>query len=109
MSYFNCCLKCQRTFTSEKEYDKHIENHRSGVKSKAVEKPEFTIQANEPAVTENFSEENADAIKAANQETTRMRKKLIQMGIEAQTMSPAQVKYRYEEEMAKIQETKGAK
>ncbi len=99
--FFNCCLKCQRTFTDENAYNAHVETHK-GAPKKTVEKPGFTISQAAAEPVGMFSEEQIDAAKEAVKETNRMKKKLIQLGIEAQTMTPEQVRSRYEEEMAKI-------
>lgn len=96
MSFFICCVKCQRTFTDKEVYEKHMQSHgqpkiAARPAPEKQEKPERTI----------LSDEDQDAKLARVRELNAKRKKLINMGIEAQTMKPAEVEARYAEEMNK--------
>lgn len=99
--FFNCCVKCQRTFTDKTEYEKHMESHKKAIREKltpaeipAVPKKSVPEQS---VLTDGEQEEK---ITAARELTTR-KKQLIAMGIEAQTMKADEVNARYEAEMEK--------
>lgn len=93
--FFNICNKCKKTFTSEAEYIKHTQSHKA--EKKAYEKKEIDLLKAEENIAPPV-EKNEDKIIETNREVNNMKKKLIAAGIEAATMTPAQVRARYEEE-----------
>ena len=96
MSFFMCCVKCQRTFTDKEVYEEHLRNHGQKKTTPAVPQPK-----EEKEVRTVRTEEDQDTKLAKARELNAKKKKLIAMGIEAQTMKPEEVEARYEEEMKK--------
>lgn len=97
--FFICCVKCQRTFTDREVYEKHLQTH-GQPKAATRSVPE---KAGKPVKPERniLSDEEQDTKLARIRELNAKRKKLINMGIEAQTMKPEEVEARYAEEMEK--------
>lgn len=94
--FFICCVKCQRTFTDKEVYEKHLQTH-GQPKASAKPAPAQTVKPERTVL----SEEDQDTKLARVRELNAKRKKLINMGIEAQTMKPEEVESRYAEEMKK--------
>lgn len=94
--FFDLCNKCKRTFTNEAEYQKHLASHNGETKAVAqrpvdeIRKPPVPV----PALDEDQRLEKIQSVK-------EKKAKLINAGIEAATMTAAEVEKRFAQEFGK--------
>ena len=96
--FFDVCVRCKRTFTSEADYNRHMAEHAAPKMKKPIDEVEERIRAEAQDVPGASVTQDDDAVLAAVRKTNVKRKKLIAAGIEAQTMTPEEVESRYAEE-----------
>lgn len=99
--FFDVCVRCKRTFTSEAEFNKHMSEHAAPKMRKPIDEVEEKIRVEAESVPGAAAAQDEDAVLAAVRKTNTKRKKLIAAGIEAQTMTPEEVEARYAEEKKK--------
>lgn len=103
MPFFECCVKCKRTFTDAGEFAEHTRLHKvERVKNEnaVVDVNPKKLEAADVPDTE-LGETEIDAEIAAVREVNAKRKELIHAGIDAQTMKPEEVESRYATEKEK--------
>lgn len=103
MNFFECCVRCKRTFTDAGEFAEHTRLHkleRMKNETPAGEaNPKKLEAANVPDTELGETEIGAEI--AAVREVNAKRKELIHAGIDAQTMKPEEVESRYATEKEK--------
>lgn len=99
--FFECCVYCVKTFTNEQEYREHMASHAR--KNKPVAEPEDNKKVPEYAKVPDtdFSERQMDQEIQQSKEFIRKRRMLVKWGVEAATMSEAEVNERYKMETIK--------
>lgn len=98
MPYFNFCNRCRMTFSKEADFVAHQQTH--GVEKKAAdERVVDKLKKRSDLLPPGDMDE--DKRLAEVQEINTKKKKLINAGIEAATMSPKEVNARYEAEFGK--------
>lgn len=103
MNFFECCVRCKRTFTDAGEFAEHTRLHkleRMKNETPAGEANPKKLEAANVPDTE-LGETEIDAEIAAVREVNAKRKELIHAGIDAQTMKPEEVESRYATEKEK--------
>ena len=103
MNFFECCVRCKRTFTDAGEFAEHTRLHkleRMKNETPAGEANPKKLEAANVPDTE-LGETEIDAEIAAVREVNAKRKELIHAGIDAQTMNPEEVESRYATEKEK--------
>lgn len=99
-SFFDVCVPCKRTFTSEAAFMEHMNAH-SASRRKSAGKADASTQGETMTARNGTSGADEDSILAAAREVNKKRKKLIAAGIEAATMTPDEVEARFAEEKKK--------
>ena len=103
MNFFECCVRCKRTFTDAGEFAEHTRMHkleRMKNETPAGEANPKKLEAANVPDTE-LGETEIDAEIAAVREVNAKRKELIHAGIDAQTMKPEEDESRYATEKEK--------
>lgn len=101
MPYFNFCNRCRMTFSNEADYIAHQQSHGPGTKA-AEERVVDKLKKRSDLLPPGDMDE--DKRLAEVQEINTKKKKLINAGIEAATMSPKEVNARYAAEFGKEKE-----
>lgn len=99
--FFECCVRCVRTFTDRAEYEEHMKAHRGEAQKKQEAEEKVRTEEYAKVPGEEFSQEKLDEQINAVKEITKKRKALIRWGIEAATMNPQEVEARYKSETVK--------
>lgn len=105
MSFFDCCIRCRKTFTDQAAFVAHMQEHKANAAAKekhSANEAEDGVKAEAAVVPDvNASDDEIDTRLASVRGVNTKRKRLIAAGIEASTMSPKEVEARYEAEKKK--------